>query len=120
MGISFATPAVLRPVSVRTRLWQAAGALVLIVSTFLVGNLVIDRSRAVTSDMLGHDFLAFSTAGTFARLGQYESIYDLGGVGDFQHQTAISNGLSVARGAVGPFWNPAFFAGAVGPLAALP
>ena len=120
MGISFATPAVLRPVPVRTRLWQAAGALVLIVSTFLVGNLVIDRSRAVTSDMLGHDFLAFYTAGTFARLGQYESIYDLGAVGDFQHQTAAGNGLNVAGGAVGPFWNPPFFAWVFAPLSALP
>ncbi len=118
MGISFATPALLRPVPVRTRLWQAAVALVLIVSTFLVGNLVIDRDRAVTPNMLGHDFLAFYTAGTFARLGQFNALYDLGAVSDFQHATALANGLKIS-GDVGPFWNPPLFAWVFAPLSAL-
>jgi hypothetical protein len=79
---------------------------------------VIDRSRAVTPDMLGHDFLAFYTAGTFARLGDFHLMYDLGAVRDFQHATAVANGLNVT-GEVGPFWNPPFFAWVFAPLSAL-
>jgi len=64
----------LRPASLRKRLWQAAGLLVLLVATLVVGNLFVDDQRAVTSRLLGHDFLAFYTAGSFVRTGQIDKL----------------------------------------------
>jgi hypothetical protein len=103
----------------RTRLWQAAGALVLLLATFAVANFVIPRDRAVTRDLIGHDFLAFYTAGTFARLGQFDSLYDLDAVRAFQRETAQRYGLTFS-GDVAPFWNPPFCAWPLAPLSMLP
>jgi hypothetical protein len=118
IGFSLPIPALLRPLPIRTRLWQAAGVLVLVVVTFTVGNFLVPRDRALTRNLVGHDFLAFYTAGTFARLGQSGSLYDLGAVQAFQRETARVNSLSIAND-VAPFWNPPFYAWLFAPLSAL-
>ncbi|WP_428936710.1 glycosyltransferase family 87 protein [Fontivita pretiosa] len=109
----------LRPASLRKRLWQAAGLLVLLLATLVVGNLFVDEQRAVTARLLGHDFLAFYTAGTFVRTGQIDKLYDLNAVRAAEHQVAQLNGLELG-GAFGPYWNPPWYAWLLWPLSALP
>ena len=92
--------------------------LVLVVVTFTAGNFLVPRDRALTRDLVGHDFLAFYTAGTFARLGQTGSLYDLVAVQALQRETARVNSLSIADDAA-PFWNPPFYAWLFAPLSLL-
>lgn len=77
--------------------------------TFAVGNVFLSNDKAVTREMLGHDFLAFYTAGTFARTGQFDRLYDLESAKTFQHQLAAENGLEIGP-SFGPYWNPPFYA----------
>jgi hypothetical protein len=111
-------PAILRPAPIRTRLWQAAGAIGVFLATILIGNAFVSRDRAVTAEMLGHDFLAFYAAGTFARSGEFDRMYDLSATRAFQQHVAQESGLDV-RDAVAPYWNPPFFAWIFAPLSLL-
>src|SRR5215212_11548007 len=79
----------------RKNLWLAAGALSALVLTIVVGNFVIDRHHAITSDAVGHDFLAFYTAGHFLREGHPQKMYDLNAVRDFQKQIGHANHLEL-------------------------
>ncbi|MCC6421942.1 MAG: DUF2029 domain-containing protein [Phycisphaerales bacterium] len=87
--------------------------------TLAIGNLLLPANRSITNNMLGHDFLAFYTAGTFARQGQFDRLYDLNAARDFQHQLAIAEHLEIGQ-SFGPFWNPPFYAWVFAPLSALP
>jgi hypothetical protein len=69
--------------------------------------------------MLGHDFTAFYSAGHFAGLGQFERLYDVEAIKQFEQQTGRAAGLSL-RDAYGPYWNPPFYAWVFVPLARLP
>lgn len=104
---------------IRKRLWKLGFAVALLFATLGVGNAVIDRDKAVTGKMIGHDFLAFYTAGHFVRTEQFQKLYDLDAVKAFQTQTIAAAGLEVEKG-YGPWWNPPFAALAFSPLAALP
>jgi hypothetical protein len=99
-------------------MWQAADMLVLVLGTFLVGNLLIAPERAVTGDMLGHDFLAFYTGGTMARVGEFQQMYDLDATRQFQQALARAEGVSL-QGTFGPFWNPPLYAWLFAPLSAM-
>jgi hypothetical protein len=68
--------------------------------------------------MVGHDFLAFYTAGTFARLGKFDLLYDLGAVREAERSIARKNNLEIGK-SFGPFWNPPFYAWLFAPLSAL-
>jgi hypothetical protein len=57
----------LQPAPPRKRLWQGSVALLVVVLTFTIGNAFVPPDRAVTGQILGQDFLAFYTAGTWAR-----------------------------------------------------
>ncbi|HEY7089133.1 MAG TPA: glycosyltransferase family 87 protein, partial [Tepidisphaeraceae bacterium] len=107
--------AILRPAPLRKRLWQGAAAMGLLLGTLVVGNFVIAPDKSVHAPMLGHDFLAFYTAGTFARLGQFDHLYDLDATREIEHVLAQQNKLETGA-SFGPFWNPPFYAW---PLAAL-
>ena len=104
----------------RKRLWLGAGALTLFVLTIAIGNSVIDRKDAITADAVGHDFLAFYTAGHFVREGRTERMYDLESVRRFQQELGESNHLELKKQSFGPFWNPPFYAWLFVPLAGLP
>ena len=67
----------------------------------------------------GFDFLAFYTAGTFVGEGRTDALYDLEAVRAFQRETAATVGLELAPDAVGPWWNPPFYAWVFVPLAGL-
>jgi hypothetical protein len=69
--------------------------------------------------MLGHDFIAFYTAGTFVREGRYQELYNLDSVRNFEHQIAKRNGVELGDN-FGPWWNPPFYAWVFSPLSALP
>jgi hypothetical protein len=103
----------------RTRLWRAGGLLAIFMLTTLVCNCVISKDRAVTWDMLGHDFLAFYYGGTCARTGHFEQLYDLPATRAFEFKTGHAAGLSMGT-SFGPWWNPPFAAWMFAPLSALP
>jgi len=105
--------------STRKRLWLSGGILGVFVLTLVVGNHFLERDRSVTREMLGHDFLAFYTAGSFVRGDRAHDLYNLNAVRDFEQSTAHAAGLEVGK-SFGPWWNPPFYALAFEPLAALP
>lgn len=87
--------------------------------TLAVGNFCLPESRRLTSGMVGHDFLAFYTAGTFVREGRTRDLYDLEKFKTFQHELGRREGLEIGA-SFGPFWNPPFYAWPFAPLSALP
>jgi alpha-1,2-mannosyltransferase len=111
--------ALLRPKPLSTRLWQGGGLLAAVVLTIVVANLFLSEEKAVGRKMLGHDFLAFYTAGTLVRDGQAELLYDLATSERVQRQIGVEQGLELGKG-FGPFWNPPFYAWTFVGLAALP
>lgn len=119
MSFSLPRPALLRPASTRKRLWQGGLALAAITLTFAIGNAFLPADRSVTPGMLGHDFLAFYTGGTFVRTGQLDKLYDLDATRAFQRAEAARSGLEIGP-SFGPFWNPPFYAWVFAPLSALP
>ena len=102
----------------RKRLWQAAGALVAVALTFAIGNFFVTPEKSVGSNMLGHDFLAFYTAGTFARQGNFDKLYNLPAVRDAERAIARENNLEIGK-SFGPYWNPPFYAWIFAPLSTL-
>ncbi len=111
--------ALLRPTTLRKRFWQGGVALLIVVGTFATGNFFVRPDRSVSSGMLGHDFLAFYTAGTFARQGRFDQLYDLPAMRQAERLAAQQNGLDL-DGRFGPYWNPPFYAWVFSPLSALP
>ena len=69
--------------------------------------------------MLGHDFLPFYTAGSLVREGRHRQLYDLDAVTAAERSTAADAGLELGD-AMGPFWNPPFYALPFVPLSGLP
>ena len=100
------------------RLWLVATALALFLATLTVGNFLLPQSKRLTAGMVGHDFLAFYTAGAFLREGRAADLYDLDKVKTFQHDLAGREGLEIGE-SFGPFWNPPFYAHVFRPYAAL-
>jgi Glycosyltransferase family 87 len=103
----------------RTRLWRGGGMIFVFMFTMFVGNFFLGKDRAVTWDMLGHDFLAFYYGGTCARTGHFEQLYDLPVTRAFEFKTGHAAGLSMGT-SFGPWWNPPFAAWMFAPLSALP
>ena len=91
------------------RLWISGGAIAVFLLTIVVGNHFVAPDRSVTREMLGHDFLAFYTAGSFVREGRAHDLYNLDAVRDFEQATAHAAGLEVTK-SFGPWWNPPFYA----------
>ncbi|HMB95758.1 MAG TPA: glycosyltransferase family 87 protein [Tepidisphaeraceae bacterium] len=118
IGFTFSKLALLQPAPLRKRLWQGGGAMLVLILTFTIGNLFISQDKSVTPRMLGHDFLAFYSAGTFARQGKFELLYDLGAVREVEHSVGRRNELEMGK-SFGPFWNPPFYAWIFAPLSAL-
>ncbi len=87
--------------------------------TFVIGNFFVPENKAVTRRMLGHDFLAFYFAGTCARTGHYERLYDLEYTKKFERTTGLGANLELGD-SFGPWWNPPFAAWLFAPFAALP
>jgi hypothetical protein len=86
--------------------------------TLVVGNFALPREKRLTGATVGHDFLAFYTAGAFLNQGRGRELYDLEAVKAFQHELAQREGLEIGP-SFGPFWNPPFYAHVFRPYAAL-
>jgi hypothetical protein len=113
------TLSILRPAPIRKRLWQGGVGLLLLLGTLAVGNFFISPDRAVNSRMLGHDFLAFYTAGNLTRMGQFDQLYNLGAIREMEHAVARDADLEIGK-SFGPYWNPPVYAWALAPLSAMP
>jgi hypothetical protein len=103
----------------RIRLWKTAGLVGVFVLTMLIGNFCISSDKAVTRNMIGHDFLAFYYGGTCARTGQLDKLFDLEATKAFEFSIADRLHLELAKG-FAPWWNPPFAAWLFAPLSALP
>ncbi len=118
--MAIALPHIFRPVPMRKRLWQLSMLLATATLTFIIGNAFCAPDKAVTRQMLGHDFLAFYTAGTFVREGRTADLYDLPKVAAFQEKVAAEAGLDITvsyeKQKFGPWWNPPFYAWVFAPL----
>src|SRR5260221_5513022 len=101
------------------RFWLVGGAIALFLVTLVAGNFVLPETRRLTPGMVGHDFLAFYTAGAFLRDDRPHDLYDLDKVKAFQHDLARRENLEIGE-SFGPFWNPPFYAWVFAPLARLP
>jgi len=101
------------------RLWLAGTALAAFVLTVAIGNCALPEDKRLTTKMLGHDFLAFYTAGSFLNQNRSHDLYDLDKVAAFQHDLAARENLEIGE-SFGPFWNPPFYAWVFAPLAKLP
>jgi hypothetical protein len=104
----------------RKRLWQAGLALALFLATLAIGNGFVPADRAVTRRTIGHDFLAFYTAGSFVRAGRLDQLYDLDAVHAFQRELIARERLELDGKSFGPYWNPPFFAWVFVPLSMMP
>jgi hypothetical protein len=93
--------------------------MVLLVATFLVVNEWLPKDKALSRGDLGHDFLAFYSAGTFAREGNFAGMYDMHAVAEFEFGIARQIHLKLAPGFM-PWWNPPFAAIPMEPLSMLP
>ena len=105
--------------SVCKRLWICGGCLAVFLGTIVIGNGFVAKDKSVTREMLGHDFLAFYTAGSLVREGRTRDLYNLDVVKNFEQATAHRAGLEVGK-SFGPWWNPPFYALVFEPLAMLP
>jgi len=114
------TLAILRPQPTSTRLWQAGGLVAAIVLTVVVLNQLLPAEKSVGGEMLGHDFLAFYTAGTVVNNGNTGDLYSLSYANTFQHEIGRWFDLDLAEASFGPYWNPPFFALVFAPLAKMP
>jgi hypothetical protein len=67
----------------------------------------------------GLDFIAFYTGGSFVNDGRHRELFDLRAVKAFQNELARRHDVDLGA-AMGPWWNPPFYAWVFAPLAKLP
>jgi hypothetical protein len=84
----------------------------------IAAGYVLTPKPAGAHAAVGYDFIAFYTAGRFVREGRSAELYDLHAFATFQHELALRNGTDLGT-AIGPWWNPPFYAWVFVPLAKL-
>jgi alpha-1,2-mannosyltransferase len=105
--------------AIRKRLWQAAGALALVMAILLMGEAMVrnlDGSRRLS---LGEDFLPVYAAGRLVREGRSAELYAMEPLAKIERQVVAKADLEPLP-IYGPFLNPPFFAAIYAPFAALP
>ncbi|HWE04342.1 MAG TPA: glycosyltransferase family 87 protein [Tepidisphaeraceae bacterium] len=103
--------------SIQKRLWLGAAAIAIFIGT-LAAAMALTPPDPDDRGKVGLDFIAFYTAGRFVREGRSAELYDIHQVQVFQHELARRNGVDLGS-AVGPWWNPPFYAWTFVPLAKL-
>ena len=110
---------VVRTSRLRKWLWKGGVGLALFIVTMAIGNGFVHPEKRVTTRSVGHDFIAFYTAGTFLNEGRLAEVYELDKLKVFQRDVIAREGLGIEGGSFGPFWNPPVFAWVFAPLARL-
>ncbi len=89
----------------------------------LIGTLAVALAFTPTDPhdrgKVGLDFIAFYTGGSFVRQGRSADLFDIRKVHQFQFDLAARNGVDLGN-AVGPWWNPPFYAWVFVPISKLP
>jgi hypothetical protein len=98
---------------------MAGSLLFVFIATLVIGNAFLPPQKAVDRAMLGHDFTAFYASGHFTNLRQFDKLYDIEAVKQFEQETGRRYALSLGD-SYGPYWNPPFYAWVFAPLARLP
>ena len=111
--------AILRPRPLATRLWQGGGLAAAVILAIVAMNFVVPEDQSVGRRMLGHDFLAFYTAGGLVRDGQADQLYNLETTRRVQAEIRAEHHLDLPEG-FGPYWNPPFYALVFVPFSKLP
>ena len=114
----FFLPDSLLRASLRKRLWLGAAGVAIFIGT-IFSLYALTPKPATSHPAIGYDFIAFYTAGRFVLDGRSSELYDLHAVAAYQHELALRNGTDLGT-AVGPWWNPPFYAWVFVPLAMLP
>ena len=109
----------LKPAPLRKRLWQAGIAMALVIFTIAGSNLVLSQQRRVSSEMLGHDFLPFYTAGMLVRQRPAGPALRPWHDQAVEREIAHKNDLEIGK-SFGPFWNPPVYAWTFAELSRLP
>jgi alpha-1,2-mannosyltransferase len=102
----------------RRRLWVGSGCVGLFIVTLAVFYAMLPKTPH-REGISGMDFIAFYTAGTFVREGRSRDLYNLHTIGGFQHELAHQQGDDLGQ-AIGPWWNPPYYAWLFVPFARLP
>lgn len=97
-------------------MWKVAFGLAIFLLALVTANALIRPGHAISAKSLGHDFLAFYTAGSFVRDGRANDLYDLQKVHEFQRDLRAREGMEQSEASF-PFWNPPFYSLAFAPLA---
>ncbi|HEX8913322.1 MAG TPA: glycosyltransferase family 87 protein [Humisphaera sp.] len=126
-GIDTSEPIVLFPAlrrsSYRRRLWMLAAGVALFLAIATGGEMARRAAAApktaADGGVFALDFIAFYTGGTFVREGRHRELFDIPAVAAYQHELARQNGADLGT-AVGPWWNPPFYAWVFAPLSRLP
>ena len=90
---------------------------IFLITPLIVMNPWLSSRKQVDRRVMGLDFVAFYTAGTFARQGRVGELYDLPAIGNFQKKLAATNNIDLEKTA--PWWNPPIFAWTLAPLSSL-
>lgn len=112
----------LRRSSYRRRLWLLVAGVALFLA--IVAGMEAARRAAAppaaktSGDVIALDFIAFYTGGHFVAEGRHRDLFDLKAVKAYQDEIAAKNGVNLGH-ALGPWWNPPFYAWVFAPLAKL-
>ena len=104
---------------IRKRLWQAAGAVGLIVFVLVARETIVRNCDPSPTLSVGEDFLPVYAAGRLLREGRARDLYAMEPLATVERQV-VGEAHLVPLKAYGPFLNPPFFAAAYVPFAALP
>lgn len=104
---------------IRKRLWQAAGALGLIMLMLVTRETIVRHASPSHRLSLGEDFLPVYAAGRLVREGRAADLYAMEPLAAIERRIVAEADLEPLR-AYGPFLNPPFFAAAYVPFSAMP
>jgi hypothetical protein len=101
----------------RKRYWLGGASLAIFLIVATVMNPWLPPAKQVNRQTMGLDFVSFYTAGSFARQGRVNELYDLPALRTFQQKLASRNHLDLHDAA--PWWNPPIYAVAFEPFSAM-
>lgn len=100
-------------------MWLCVAAVGLITVVATVTNAFLPAGRSTTLGDLGHDFLAFYSAGRLVHSGQSDLLYSLSAMEAVQRSIARVEGIDNVAPPVAPWWNPPHAAVPFAPLSTL-